>query len=64
MVGGSHSEDQWILVLEEKWERVWLLLFTLWFCLLVFKKGPLRWCCQLDRIQNLLGGIISIKISL
>lgn len=62
VVRGSHLEDPWIL--EEKWERVCLFLFTLWFCLLAFEKGSLRWCCQLDRIQNLLGGIISIKISL
>lgn len=63
MVQASHLEDQWNLVLE-KWEKVWLLLLTLLFCLLVFEKGSLQWHCQLDRIQNLLGGIISIKISL
>lgn len=62
MVGGSHLEDQWILVLKEKWERVWLLLFTLWFCLLVFEKGSLHGVVNLMEYRTSWEGLSRLKL--
>lgn len=62
VVGGSHLEDQWILVLKEKWERVWLLLFTLWFCLLVFEKGSLHGVVNLMEYRTSWEGLSRLKL--